>query len=84
MTELAPSENGQQSYSFSGLATTADCKTSSTVIFLRRCAFGFNIPFSWFLTATWAKSSSVASNSFRYALAIDANSPGNEAPDLPS
>ena len=65
MTALAPSENGQQSYSFRGLATTAEFITSSTVILFRRWALGLSIPFSWFLTATRARSSSVAPNSVR-------------------
>src|SRR6185295_12939035 len=56
----APSENGQQSSNFNGEATTGDFKTSSTVIFLCTCAFGFKRPLSWFLTATFARSSSVA------------------------
>src|SRR5215204_1683004 len=60
ITADAPSENGQQSSNFSGEATTGDFSTSSTVIFLWTCAFGFINPFSWFLTATLARSSSVA------------------------
>src|ERR671921_1417370 len=60
MTAEAPSEKGQQSYNFSGDATTGDFNTSSTVIFFLTWALGLRMPFSWFLTATLAKSSSEA------------------------
>src|SRR2546427_12923028 len=80
----APSENGQQSSNFNGEATTGDFKTSSTVIFLCTCAFGFKRPLSWFLTATFARSSSVVFGVFMYARAIGAISLGDDLPFRPS
>src|SRR6478672_13671044 len=84
ITADAPSEKGQQSKTFNGEATTGEFITSSTVIFFLMCAFGLRSPLSWFLTATYAKSSSVALCVVRYARAIDAKSPGNDAPLPPS
>src|SRR5207247_8679116 len=44
------------------------------------CAFGFNAPFLWFLTATAASCSSVVAYSCMWAVAINAKRPGKVIP----
>ena len=76
----APSEVGHISSSLIGCASGVDRSTSSSSIFLRRCAWGFLRAFPRFFTATFAACSSVIPNLFMYSLAASAKVP--IAPDM--
>src|SRR6185503_20405335 len=81
-TAAPPSVNGQQSYSLSGSATSADFMTCSSVISFWNCALGFFVPCLWFFTATAAICSSVVPCLAMCARATRANTPGKVSPSV--
>src|ERR1051325_5396293 len=54
IAQAAPSDTPQQSNNPSGSAIIGALRHISSVMALRRCAFGFLAPLAWLLTETWA------------------------------
>ncbi len=75
---------GQASYRCSGVDTGGLFSASSTVMDFWYWAYSLSTAFSWFFTATWARSSREPPYASKYARAIRAYAPGKVIPERTS
>ena len=79
---LPPSLIGEQSNRPNGEQTCTASSTFSTVIDIWNCASSLSTACSWFLTATWARSSRSPPCFSKYRFAISEYAPGKVTPAL--